>query len=120
MIFAVLGFLSGLISGMGIGGGVILIPALSFFTDWSQQQAQAANLLFFLPTACVALYKHHQEGTVEKQTAKSLVFWGFLGAVIGSCLAVGLDGTWLRRMFGVFLAVMGFLELIQAKKKENP
>ena len=119
MMYAVLGFLSGVISGMGIGGGVILIPALSFFTDWTQQQAQAANLLFFLPTACVALYKHKKEGNVQVDTAKQLVLWGLLGAAVGSFLAVGLDGTLLRRFFGGFLVVMGLLEIFQAKKKEN-
>lgn len=119
MIFALLGFFSGVISGMGIGGGVILIPALSFFTDWSQQQAQAANLLFFLPTACVALFKHKKEGNVEGDVVKRLVFWGLAGSALGAFLAVGFDGELLRKLFGGFLAVMGLLEIFQAKKQQN-
>ena len=54
-LYIVIGALAGVISGMGIGGGVILIPALVFFTSISQHGAQAVNLLYFLPTAVAAL-----------------------------------------------------------------
>ena len=49
------GLLAGIVSGMGIGGGAILIPVILWVTDVTQQQAQGVNLLYFLPTAAVAL-----------------------------------------------------------------
>ena len=62
MILEILtGFLSGIISGMGIGGGTILIPALSLFLNINQHTAQGVNLLFFIPTAIVALFIHKKK-----------------------------------------------------------
>ena len=51
MTYILIGLVSGVISGMGIGGGTILIPALCFIMNLEQQQAQNINLLFFIPTA---------------------------------------------------------------------
>ena len=62
---AAIGFFSGIISGMGIGGGTILIPALLFLTEVNQQQAQGVNLIYFIPTAVVALIAHRRIGTLR-------------------------------------------------------
>ena len=59
---AAIGFFSGIISGMGIGGGTILIPALLFLTEVNQQQAQGVNLIYFIPTAVMALITHRKNG----------------------------------------------------------
>ena len=67
MILAVIGFISGIISGMGIGGGAILIPALVMLTDLSQQSIQGINLIYFIPTAIAALISHIKDGNVEKR-----------------------------------------------------
>lgn len=56
------GLLAGIVSGMGIGGGAILIPVILWVTDVTQQQAQGVNLLYFLPTAAVALVTHVKNG----------------------------------------------------------
>ena len=58
ILLAVVGLLAGIISGMGIGGGTILIPALVMLTDISQQGLQGINLVFFIPTAIIALITH--------------------------------------------------------------
>lgn len=116
------GFLAGIISGMGIGGGTLLIPALLFFTDLAQQQAQGVNLLFFLPTAVIALYTHIKNKNVEIKTAKPLIWTGLLGALCGALLAVFLDPRILRKIFAGFLFVMGMTEIFQkktVKKKEE-
>ena len=65
----VIGFLSGIISGMGIGGGAILIPALILAENIKQQTAQGINLTYFLPTAAVALLVHIKNKNVEVKTA---------------------------------------------------
>lgn len=115
MMYVIIGLASGIISGMGIGGGTILIPALSFIMDTPQQQAQAINLLFFVPTATVALFKHHKEGNIDFKTVKPVVFFGIIGAIIGSIIAINLDADILRKIFGGFLFVMGVIEI---RKKE--
>lgn len=52
------GFLAGVISGMGMGGGIILIPVLTLLLGFDQKQAQGMNLFFFIPTAVLALVVH--------------------------------------------------------------
>ena len=106
---------AGIISGMGIGGGVLLIPALLFLTDLNQQQVQGVNLLYFLPTAIIALVQHVRAKRVRIEIAKPLLAVGWLGALGGAALAVWLDATLLRRIFGGFLFVMGWMELCKRK-----
>ena len=115
MMYVIIGFASGIISGMGIGGGTILIPALSFIMDTPQQQAQAINLLFFIPTAIVALIKHKKEGNIDFQAVKPVIFFGIIGAIIGSIIAVGMNDELLKKIFGGFLFIMGIFEI---RKKE--
>ncbi|MFA7411676.1 MAG: TSUP family transporter, partial [Tissierellaceae bacterium] len=61
MILALIGFFSGMIGGMGIGGGAILIPALVILHGIEQQEAQGVNLVVFLPVALTALVIHHKK-----------------------------------------------------------
>ena len=113
------GIAAGILSGMGIGGGAILIPALLFLTDMTQQQVQGINLVYFLPTAITALFVHVKEGTVEAKTAKPLIFTGIFGAAAGAFLAVSLEGRILKRIFGGFLFFMGILEICKKKKQSS-
>ena len=71
----VIGFLSGIISGMGIGGGAILIPALTLFYGIEQKLAQGINLVYFLPTAIIALVIHIKNKSADLKVA----------AIIGLC-----------------------------------
>ena len=111
------GLLSGVISGMGIGGGTILIPALSIFLHVEQHSAQGINLLYFIPTAIISLWVHIKNKNVNFKLARSIILFGVLGAVGGSLLAVVLKGTLLRRLFGIFLFIMGLYEILKKDKK---
>ena len=113
MILFLISLVSGIISGMGIGGGTILIPALVIFTKPEQHIAQSVNLLLFIPTALVALAIHIKNRKIDFKIAVPIAISGLLGAFIGSRLAVGLDGTALRKWFAIFLLVMGFYEMIR-------
>lgn len=103
--------LSGIIGGMGIGGGTILIPALTIFLKTPQHIAQSINLISFIPTAIVAIISHLKQGNIEKRITFKLIISGIFGAIIGSYFAIKLPGDILRRMFGVFLLVMGIYEV---------
>lgn len=116
---ALVGFCAGIISGMGIGGGTILIPALLFFTDLTQQQAQGVNLLYFIPTAIVALFTHRKQGNLSGRVAKPLALLGLAGAAAGAWLAVSLESALLRKCFGGFLFCMGLSELCKKKQPQN-
>ena len=119
MWVALVGFCSGIISGMGIGGGTILIPALLFFTDITQQQAQGVNLIYFVPTAITALITHQKKGNLDWKTAKPLAVLGLTGAAAGAFLAVSLESEILRRIFGGFLFLMGLSEMFKKKKGDD-
>lgn len=111
ILLAFIGFLSGIISGMGIGGGTILIPALVMLSDMNQQALQGINLIYFIPTAVIALLTHLKNDSVEKRIVKPIVLYGIIGALIGSFAAVAIDSQILRKIFAVFLVIMGIYEL---------
>ena len=111
------GLFSGVISGMGIGGGTILIPALTMFLKIDQHIAQGVNLLFFIPTAIVSLFIHKKNGNLQFKTAIPLMIWGLIGASAGALLAVNLNPQILRRLFGGFLFIMGGYEIYKGFKK---
>ncbi len=121
MINLIIGFFSGIISGMGIGGGTILIPALILFSNISQQNAQGINLTYFIPTALIALYVHIKNNAVEKKTALIIGLSGIPGAILGSIFATSLSDNILKRMFGFFLFLVGFYEIYKGliQKKEQ-
>lgn len=106
------GLFSGIVSGMGIGGGAILIPALIFLENINQQVAQGINLLYFIPTAIVSLIVHLKNKNVEIKTALIIGASGIVGAAGGSVLASGLGNDILSRMFGVFLLLIGVYEIV--------
>lgn len=116
MILALIGFLSGIISGMGIGGGTILIPSLVIFNNLPQQQAQGVNLVVFLPVSIIALFTHYKNGNIDFSFAKLIIVGGVFGAIIGSLLAVQIEPIKLKKYFGIFLLIVGTYELFSKKK----
>jgi uncharacterized membrane protein YfcA len=118
LIYSLIGLASGVISGMGIGGGAILIPALSIFFSMDQKTAQNINLIYFVPTAVIALISHAKQGNIEKKPLVPMIAAGLFGAAGGSFLAVSLDASFLRKMFGVFLLAMGVYEFFRKDEKK--
>jgi hypothetical protein len=112
-----IGLAAGTISGMGIGGGAILIPALTIFLATGQREAQHINLLFFLPTAAIALRTHIKDGNIEKKGLLKLTLFGVLGAIPAALIAVKIDADWLRKGFAVFLLCMAAYELVKGYGK---
>ncbi|KNF09248.1 protein of unknown function DUF81 [Gottschalkia purinilytica] len=117
MILFIIGILSGIVSGMGIGGGTILIPALSLFTNLNQHQSQGISLFVFIPTAIVALITHFFNKNIQLKTAAPIILSGIIGALIGSSLAVMVSDDLLRKMFGIFLFFMGLYEIFSKVKE---
>jgi len=112
-----IGFTSGIISGMGIGGGAILIPALTIMFGMEQQNAQHINLLYFIPTALLAVRVHKKEGNIEKTGLLPLILWGLLGALPGALIAVKLNANHLRKGFAIFLLAMAAYEIWKGYSK---
>jgi len=116
-LFILFGTAAGVISGMGIGGGTILILALTMLLGMNQHAAQMVNLLYFLPTATAALVLHVKNKKIEKNILLPIILPGLLTACLGAFLATVLSPDLLRKLFGAFLLCIGVIEF---RKKENP
>lgn len=113
MILFLSSLFSGILGGMGIGGGTILIPVLTFFTDYTQQQIQGINLIYFIPSATMAVIIHLKKGNIEKKIIKPIVFSSVPACVLGAFLAMLISGNILRKMFAVFLILIGIGEIFK-------
>ena len=111
MIEILTGFISGIVSGTGMGGGTILILCLSIFLGIDQKVAQATNLIFFIPTSIAAIYVNMKEKKINLKVAKVIIFWGIIGAVIGAAIAQNIDTRMLKKIFGVFLSFIAIHEI---------
>ncbi|MBE7054095.1 MAG: sulfite exporter TauE/SafE family protein [Ruminococcaceae bacterium] len=113
------GFLSGIVSGMGIGGGTILILCLTLFLRFNQHMAQCTNLYYFVPTAISALVVHIKNKNIDFKVSWKIIIFGVLGSFIGSYIAIKMSTVILRKIFAVFLFIMGISQLINHKGEKN-
>lgn len=120
MINFVIAFFSGIISGMGFGGGVLLIPGLTLLLNWQQRAAQTVNLLTFIPQAVSALCIHAKEKRVKFHAAMVMGVAGLIAAVFGAVMASIVSPHVLRKGFGFFLLVLAVREFLFASRiKKN-
>lgn len=110
------GVVSGIISGMGIGGGIILIPVLTIFLGFDQKIAQGITLLYFIPTAIFALIVHIKNKNVDFKIAAKTAATGVVSAGIGAYCIKYLPTPILSKIFAVFLLVVGFCQIISGIK----
>lgn len=116
MIRILIGFISGTVSGMGMGGGTILILILTLFLNVEQHVAQATNLIFFIPTAIAATIINYKQKIIDIKTAVVIAIYGVIGALIGSNIANNLDSNILKKIFGIFLLIIAINEIVSYKK----
>ena len=112
-----IGVISGIIGGLGMGGGTILILLLSVFQGIEQNIAQATNVIFFVPTAISAIFVNYRERNIEIKLAKTLSVFGILGAIIGAIISVNTDVQKLRKFYGIFLAIIAIHEIYTLLKE---
>ncbi len=107
--FVVLGVVAGAFSGVvGIGGGVLIVPALVFLFGLSQHQAQGTTLALLVPPiGILAAWTYYKKGYVDLKIAALICVGFLLGSVLGSNLAVGLSQKALQRVFGSALVLIG-------------
>jgi uncharacterized membrane protein YfcA len=116
-ILLLIGMLAGFASGLvGIGGGVIIVPALVFILGYSQHSAQGTTLALMVPPIGVlAAYHYYQKGYVNLSSAAIICIGFFLGSYFGASKAVQFDEGLLKRIFAVMLIVIGIKMLFMSK-----
>lgn len=118
LLASAVGFASGILASMGMGGGFVLVVYLAIFTDIVQKGAQGINLLFFIPITVIAVYLHIKNKLIDVKTAVICSVIGLPAVVAGFYLTQSIDNQWLRKGFAVFIIIAGLKDLF-SKKKEN-
>ena len=105
VILIIIGLLSGLLAGiLGVGGAIIVIPALVFILGMSQHEAQGTSLAFMIPPiGILAAWNYYKEGYVNWKFALVLAVMFVAGAYFGSLLSVNIPDKVLKKVFGVLL-----------------
>lgn len=115
LVGTVLGFLSGL----GIGGGSLLILWLTLVLDMPQETARIINLLFFLPSAFISCLFRWKQGSLNLFKILPAIIAGCLGALLFAQLGINLDTKLLKKLFGWLLIITGIRELTFKDSKEK-
>ena len=108
VLLVVVGLLAGVLSGLvGLGGGVIIVPALVFLLGFSQHQAQGTSLgILLLPAGIFAVINYYQKGYIDIKVVL-LLFVGFLvGGWLGSKLSLSIPEVMLKKVFAVALVLI--------------
>lgn len=114
-----IGLISGIVSGTGMGGGTILIFLLTFMCGLEQHITQATNLIFFIPTSIVAIIVNIKNRNIDLKLATVISIFGVLGAIIGANLSIRTDVNILRKYFGIFLAIIAIHEIYTIIKENK-
>ena len=122
--FSLIGVLSGVFAGMGMGGGTFLIPLLTILMKVNQQVAQCVNLLVFIPLAIVVLIIYSKQKLLKLKGVFWLVVPATIVSILGSLLAIDIRGKTLKIIFGIFLILVGIFMVISTiitsvKKKKS-
>lgn len=108
ILYIILGFVAGVFSGLiGIGGGVIIVPALVFLFGLSQHQAQGTTLALLVPPiGILAAWTYYTQGYVDVRIAVLICVGFFVGGSVGAQVATGLADQTLERVFGIALLLI--------------
>ena len=109
VIFVAIGVLGGITSGLfGIGGGLVIVPALIYWAGFSQHKATGTSLAVLLPPiGLAAAMEYYRRGNVDVRAALILAITMLAGSWLGAIIANRVSGPYLRLAFGVFVLVMG-------------
>lgn len=108
VLFILLGILAGFVSGLiGIGGGVLIVPALVFIFGMSQHEAQGTTLALLVPPiGLLAAMTYYRQGYVDLKVAVCICLGFFIGSLLGANLATGVSTRVLEKVFGGSMMVI--------------
>jgi len=114
ILLIVIGLGGGILSGMfGIGGGVVIVPALVYLLKFSQHRAQGTSLAaLLLPIGILGVIEYYKSGNVDFKAAAFIVL-GFVGGVLlGAHFIQPVSDVLLKRLFGVFLLALSIYMIV--------
>lgn len=110
ILLIIIGLFAGILSGMvGVGGGIIVVPALVFFLGFSQHQAQGTSLgLLLLPVGILAVINYYNKGFIDVKVVIIMSIAFILGGWLGSKLSLALPQETVKRIFAIILFYTAF------------
>ena len=112
----IVGTLLGFLTGLGVGGGSLLILWLTLVLEMPQTAARGINLLFFLPSAAISCYLRWKQGSVTLKKILPAIFAGCAAAAVFSLISTRMDLEILKKLFAVLLLATGIRELCYRPK----
>lgn len=118
IIIILTGLAAGILGGMvGIGGGIIIVPALVYFLAFSQHQAQGTSLaLMLFPVGILGVINYYKKGYVDFRYAGLLAIGFVVGSYLGSKFSLSLPQLTVKRIFAVLMLIVAFKMLFIDKK----
>ena len=109
MGLALIGLSAGVLSGLfGIGGGILIVPALMYGLGFSQKLATGTSLAILLPPVGIAaVMEYYRQGAVDIKAAMIIAVMVVAGSWFGSKFSVGIDPVMMKLLFGIFLILLG-------------
>jgi uncharacterized membrane protein YfcA len=119
VLFVGIGLVAGLLSGVfGIGGGVVIVPALIYLAGFTQHRATGTSLAVLLPPIGFgAMWEYYRHGNVNVHAAMIIAAAVFVGGWLGAVIANRVSGPYLRLSFGVFVVVLGVYLMVGAFRR---
>ena len=108
VVIALIGTAAGMLSGLlGLGGAIVIIPALVLFLGYSQQMAQGTALMMMvLPVGALAAFQYYQKGYVDIKSALVMAVFFFVGGYFGAKFATQIPQDILKKVFALLLVVI--------------
>ncbi|MEP6728946.1 MAG: sulfite exporter TauE/SafE family protein [Bacteroidota bacterium] len=118
LLLVIIGLAAGILSGMiGIGGGIIIVPALVFVLGFTQQQAQGTSLgLLLLPVGILAVMNYYKQGFIDVKVVGIMSVTFILGGWLGSKIALSLPQETVKKIFAIILIVVAVKMLFFDKR----
>ena len=113
----IIGLIAGIIGGMGMGGGTVLILLLTMFANIEQHVAQGSNVVFFIPTAIVAIFVFIKNKNIKFKLGIPICLWGLLGTLVGAMISSKMNVAILRKCFGIFLILIALYQTYSLYKR---
>lgn len=121
IILLLIGLAAGMLSGMvGIGGGVVIVPALVYFLAFSQKTAQGTSLaMLMFPVGILGVWQYYKQGHVDFKIVVFVALGFILGSLLGSKISLGMSDDKVKRFFGIVMLLVSLKMLFFDKKKPD-
>jgi uncharacterized protein len=121
IILIIIGIAAGILGGMvGVGGGIIIVPALIFFLGFSQKMAQGTSLgILLLPVGILGVFQYYKQGYIDMRVVLIISLGFLIGSFFGSKIALSLPQDTVKKIFAVLMIIVAVKMLFFDKKVEE-